>query len=73
MLIRRQVIDQIGYLDERFFAYQKTPIIASRRAGQDADLLRPAAQVTHFAVRRLARAALPLHFRLASLLLAVLP
>ena len=35
MLIRRQVVDQIGYLDERFLLTRKTPIIASRRAGQD--------------------------------------
>jgi GT2 family glycosyltransferase len=33
MLIRRQVVDQIGYLDERFYAYQEDTDICSRARG----------------------------------------
>jgi GT2 family glycosyltransferase len=49
MLIRRQVIDQIGYLDERFFAYQEDAdyCFQARRAGWQVYYV-PAARVTHF-------------------------
>jgi len=49
MLIRRQVVDQIGYLDERFFAYQEDAdyCFQARRAGWQVYYL-PTAQVTHF-------------------------
>ncbi len=49
MLIRRQVIDQIGYLDERFFAYQEDAdyCFQARRAGWQVYYV-PTAQVTHF-------------------------
>jgi hypothetical protein len=49
MLVRRQVVDQIGYLDERFFAYQEDAdyCFQARRAGWQVYYL-PTAQVTHF-------------------------
>jgi hypothetical protein len=49
MLIRRQVIDQIGYLDERFFAYQEDAdyCFQARRAGWQVYYV-PTARVTHF-------------------------
>jgi GT2 family glycosyltransferase len=49
MLIRRQVVDQIGYLDERFFAYQEDAdyCFQARRAGWQVYYV-PAALVTHF-------------------------
>jgi GT2 family glycosyltransferase len=49
MLIRRQVIDQIGYLDERFFAYQEDAdyCFQARRAGWQVYYV-PAARLTHF-------------------------
>jgi GT2 family glycosyltransferase len=49
MLIRRQVIDQVGYLDERFFAYQEDAdyCFQARRAGWQVYYV-PAARVTHF-------------------------
>jgi GT2 family glycosyltransferase len=49
MLIRRQVIDQIGYLDERFFAYQEDAdyCFQARRAGWQVYYV-PPARVTHF-------------------------
>jgi GT2 family glycosyltransferase len=49
MLIRRQVIDQIGYLDERFFAYQEDAdyCFQARRAGWQVYYV-PEARVTHF-------------------------
>lgn len=49
MLIRRQVIDQIGYLDERFFAYQEDAdyCFQARRVGWQVYYL-PTAQVTHY-------------------------
>jgi len=73
MLIRRAVIDQIGYLDERFFAYQKMPIFAS---GRDRLVGR------FFMCRKLSssiwragwltRPALPLDFRVAQILFPIL-
>lgn len=49
MLIRKQVIEQIGYLDERFFAYQEDAdyCFQARRAGWKVYYV-PAAQITHF-------------------------
>ncbi|HSO27562.1 MAG TPA: glycosyltransferase, partial [Anaerolineales bacterium] len=49
MLIRRAVIDQIGYLDERFFAYQEDAdyCFRARRAGWDV-YYHPAAQIIHY-------------------------
>jgi GT2 family glycosyltransferase len=49
MLVRRAVIDQIGYLDERFFAYQEDAdyCFQARRAGWQVYYV-PAARVTHF-------------------------
>jgi GT2 family glycosyltransferase len=49
MLVRRAVIDQIGYLDERFFAYQEDAdyCFQARRAGWQIYYV-PAARVTHF-------------------------
>ncbi len=49
MLIRRQVIDQIGYLDERFFAYQEDAdyCFQAKKAGWKIVYL-PAAQIIHF-------------------------
>lgn len=49
MLIRREVIDQIGMLDERFFAYQEDTdyCVSARKAGWFVTYL-PAAQIVHF-------------------------
>jgi GT2 family glycosyltransferase len=49
MLIRREVIDQIGYLDERFFAYQEDAdfCFRARQAGWQVYYL-PTAKITHF-------------------------
>lgn len=49
MLIRRAVIEQIGYLDERFFAYQEDADYCrrARQAGWQV-YYHPAAQITHF-------------------------
>ena len=49
MLIRRQVIEQIGYLDEHFFAYQEDAdyCFQARRAGWQVYYV-PGARVTHF-------------------------
>ena len=49
MLIRREVIDQIGYLDERFFAYQEDAdfCFRARQAGWRIYYL-PQAQIIHY-------------------------
>jgi GT2 family glycosyltransferase len=49
MLIRRAVIDQIGYLDERFFAYQEDAdfCFRTRQSGWQIYYV-PAAQIVHF-------------------------
>ena len=49
MLVRRQVIDQIGYLDENFFAYQEDADFCyrAREAGWDV-VYYPKSQITHF-------------------------
>lgn len=49
MVIRREVIDQIGYLDETFFAYQEDAdyCLRARRAGWKV-YYHPEAQITHF-------------------------
>lgn len=49
MLIRRDVIDQIGLLDERFFAYQEDTdyCVTARKAGWKVTYL-PSAVITHF-------------------------
>ncbi len=49
MLIRRQVIDQIGYLDERFFAYQEDAdyCFQAKKRGWKVVYL-PSAQIVHF-------------------------
>ncbi len=49
MLIRRAVVDQIGYLDEQFFAYQEDAdfCFRAREAGWDIYYV-PTAQITHF-------------------------
>ncbi len=49
MLIRRQVIQQIGYLDERFFAYQEDAdyCFQAKKAGWKV-VYDPAAQIIHF-------------------------
>jgi len=49
MLIRRAVIDQIGYLDERFFAYQEDAdfCLRARQSGWQVYYV-PAAQIVHF-------------------------
>ena len=49
MLIRREVIDQIGYLDERFFAYQEDAdfCFRARQAGWQVYYV-PSAQIIHF-------------------------
>ena len=49
MIIRRQVVEQIGYLDERFFAYQEDAdyCFQARRVGWQVYYV-PAARVTHF-------------------------
>jgi len=52
MLIRREVIDQLGYLDERFFAYQEDAdyCLQARRAGWKVFYF-PAAQIIHYGGR----------------------
>jgi GT2 family glycosyltransferase len=49
MLIRRGVVDQIGYLDERFFAYQEDAdyCFRARQAGWQVYYV-PTAQIIHF-------------------------
>jgi GT2 family glycosyltransferase len=49
MLIRRQVIEQIGYLDERFFAYQEDAdyCFQAKKAGWKIFYL-PTAKIIHF-------------------------
>src|SRR3990170_6101336 len=49
MLIRREVIDQIGYLDERFFAYQEDTdfCFRARQAGWRIYYM-PKAQIIHY-------------------------
>lgn len=49
MLIRRDVIDQIGYLDERFFAYQEDAdyCFQARKKGWKIYYM-PTAEITHF-------------------------
>jgi GT2 family glycosyltransferase len=49
MLIRREVIDDIGYLDEMFFAYQEDAdyCLRARKAGWQVYYY-PEAQITHF-------------------------
>jgi hypothetical protein len=49
MLVRREVIDQIGYLDERFFAYQEDAdfCLRARRAGWQVYYF-PQAQIIHY-------------------------
>ena len=49
MLIRREVIDQIGYLDERFFAYQEDAdfCFRARQAGWRIYYM-PQAQIIHY-------------------------
>ena len=49
MLIRRGVVDQIGYLDEQFFAYQEDAefCFRARKAGWQIYYV-PTAQLTHF-------------------------
>jgi hypothetical protein len=49
MLLRRKVIEQIGYLDERFFAYQEDAdyCFAARKAGWKVYYV-PTARVTHY-------------------------
>jgi GT2 family glycosyltransferase len=49
MLIRREVIDQIGYLDERFFAFQEDADFCFRaRAAGWKIFYVPGAQIVHF-------------------------
>ena len=52
MLIRRDVVDQIGYLDERYFAYQEDTdyCIQARQAGWKVFYV-PTAQVIHYGGR----------------------
>jgi len=49
MLVRRAVIDQIGYLDERFFAYQEDAdfCFRARQSGWQVYYV-PTAQIVHF-------------------------
>ena len=49
MLIRREVVDQIGYLDEQYFAYQEDAdyCYRARRAGWEVYYV-PSAQIIHF-------------------------
>lgn len=49
MLIRREVINQIGYLDERFFAYQEDAdyCFQARRSGWKICYV-PTARITHY-------------------------
>lgn len=49
MLIRRSVVDQIGYLDEQFFAYQEDAEFCFRARKADWQIYYvPTAQLTHF-------------------------
>jgi len=52
MLIRKEVIDQIGYLDENFFAYQEDAdfCLRARQAGWKV-FYHPEAKITHFGGR----------------------
>ena len=52
MLIRREVIEQIGYLDERYFAYQEDTdyCVHARQAGWKVYFV-PTAQVIHYGGR----------------------
>lgn len=52
MLIRREVVDKIGYLDERFFAYQEDADFChrTRQAGWKVYYV-PTAKITHFGGR----------------------
>jgi len=52
MLIRRKLIDQIGYLDERFFAYQEDAdfCFQARKTGWKIYYV-PTAQITHYGGR----------------------
>ena len=52
MVIRREVIDQIGYLDEAYFAYQEDADLCfrARQAGWQVVYM-PGAQITHFGGR----------------------
>jgi GT2 family glycosyltransferase len=49
MMIRREVVEQVGYLDERYFAYQEDTdyCFHARRAGWKV-YYAPVAQVTHY-------------------------
>lgn len=49
MLIRRKVVDQIGYLDERYFAYQEDAdyCLQARRAGWEVFYV-PSSQLIHY-------------------------
>ncbi len=49
MLIRREVVEKIGYMDERFFAYQEDAdyCFQAQRAGWQI-YYHPAAQIIHF-------------------------
>jgi GT2 family glycosyltransferase len=49
MLMRREMLEQIGYLDERFFAYQEDADICyrARQAGWDVYYV-PTAQIIHY-------------------------
>jgi len=49
MLMRRELIDQIGYLDEHFFAYQEDAdfCFRARQAGWQV-FYNPEAQIIHF-------------------------
>ncbi len=74
MLIRRAVIDQIGYLDERFFAYQEdADFCFQARQVRLANLLCAGSSDCSFRrVRRLARPTLPLDLRMAQILFSLL-
>ena len=49
MLIRREVIDQIGYLDENFFAYQEdTDYCRRARLAGWKVFYSPSAQIVHY-------------------------
>jgi len=49
MLVRREVLDQIGYVDEQFFAYQDDAdyCFQAQKAGWEIFYV-PTAQITHF-------------------------
>ncbi len=75
MLIRRAVVDQVGYLDEAFFAYQEDAdfCFRAREAGWKIYYV-PTAQITHFGGLGGSRfMPLPRYLRLAPLLRPVLP